>query len=147
MIASLFLSASAVGTVAVVYFVAPAGRGLHRYVVPRSVLRAEAARSTEQVEELVFKLVGLAAELDAVSTARDDAQAGLGKATLRIADLEKQLREADQRREENTALKAQLANVNAIRPLPLSGSTPQPVARPVPLNRAPFALGPAQTPS
>lgn len=99
MIAYLFLSASAVGTAAAVYFVAPAGRGLHRYVVPRSVLRAEAARSTAEVEELVCKLVGLSSELDTVSTARDDAQAGLDKAMLRIADLEEQLREADKVRE------------------------------------------------
>ncbi|MGP4085445.1 hypothetical protein [Streptomyces sp. KR55] len=117
MIGYVFLSVGVAGTVAFVYFMAPAGRGMHRYVAPRSELRAEAARSSAEAEELACKLVGLASELDAIGGERDDLKAALEKAGLRIAELEEQLRDADQLRETNTALKSQLANVTAIRPL------------------------------
>ncbi|MFE6362925.1 hypothetical protein ACFVP3_23365 [Streptomyces sp. NPDC057806] len=117
MIGYLFLSAGTCGFIAVGYFVIPAGRGLHRYVVPRAQLRAEAAKSTEHAEELACKLVALASELDAVTAQRDELTSALEKASLRIADLEEQLHDADQLRGENTALKAALDNARAIRPL------------------------------
>lgn len=145
MIEYLFLGIGTAGTAAVAYAVAPAGRGLHRYVVPRKQLRAEVARTERTAEELTCKLVGLAAELDAVTTQRNDYKAALEKAGQRIADLEEQVRDRAQLRERGTALEALLANATAVRPLPVKPSPP--AAAPVPLNGAPFALNPALTPS
>ncbi|MFF0597848.1 hypothetical protein [Streptomyces antibioticus] len=149
MIASFLLVLGVGGTAAVVYAVAPAGRGLHRYVVPRSRLRADLARAERQAEELTSNLVGLAAELDAVTGERDQALALLGKAEQLVKDCEadaKQLREAHQ------ALKARLANATAIRPLaavvPLTPpATPVPSSVVVPLHAAPLTPGPAAEPS
>jgi uncharacterized coiled-coil DUF342 family protein len=116
-IAYVCLALGTAGTVVVLYAVAPAGRGLHRYVVPRSTLRAEAARSAAEAEELACKLVALAGELDAVGGERDDLKASLAEAGQRIAEFEEQLRDAAELRETNTALTSELANIRAIRPL------------------------------
>ncbi|MFF9238432.1 hypothetical protein ACF1AY_16070 [Streptomyces sp. NPDC014776] len=146
MIEYVFLGIGTAGTAAVAYAVAPAGRGLHRYVMPRKQLRAEVARTERTAQELTCKLVALAAELDAVTAQRNDLKAALEKAGQRIADLEEQVRDRHQLRDRITALEARLANVSAVRPLPVK-ATPPAAATPVPLNRAPFALSPALAPS
>jgi hypothetical protein len=146
-IAYVFLSAGVVGTAAVTIAVAPAGRGLHRHVVPRAALRAEAARHEAAAEDLGCKLVGLASEYDAVTADRNDKAAALEKASVRIAELEEQLRELTQLREANRALEAQLANARAVRPLPPHGDKPPTGSRPVPLGQTPFALSPGTQPS
>ncbi|MFJ2004743.1 hypothetical protein [Streptomyces chartreusis] len=115
MIAYLFLGLGAAGAAGVIYYLAPAGRGLHRYVVPRSVLRAEAVTSTAAADELACKLVGLASEHDAVCGQRDDLVAALEKAGIRIADLEDQLRAFDMTCAENSRLRSELANATAMR--------------------------------
>ncbi|MFF9097609.1 hypothetical protein ACF1AX_31365 [Streptomyces sp. NPDC014802] len=146
MIEYVFLGIGTAGTAAVAYAVAPAGSGLHRYVVPRKQLRAEVARAEGTVEELTCKLVALAAELDAVTAQRTDLKAALEKAGQRIASLEEQVRDRHQLRDRVTALEARLANATAVRPLPVKPSPPA-AAVPVPLNEAPFALSPAALPS
>ncbi|WP_155054537.1 hypothetical protein [Streptomyces blattellae] len=154
MIAYVFLALGAAGTAGVLYAVAPAGRGVHRYVVPRSQLRAEAARSTAVAEELACKLRGLASELDGVyeeldcaRDERDNALADKEKAEDLAAELREQLREADGLREANRALKAQLANARRVTPLPPHGATLPPDARVMPLHQAPFAVNPAPRPN
>ncbi|SMF85983.1 hypothetical protein [Streptomyces sp. Amel2xC10] len=149
MIASVFLTLGVGGTAAVIYAVAPAGRGLHRYVVPRSRLRADLARADAVAEELTTKLVGLVAELDAVVGERDEARALLGKAEQLVTDTEA---DAKRLREANQALKARLANATAIRPLapvtPLTPpATPTPSSVVVPLHAAPLPHSPAAEPS
>lgn len=115
MIAYVFLALGTAGTAGMIYAVVPAGRGLHRYVVPRSVLRAEAARHEATAAELACKLVGLASEHDAVAAQRDELSAALEKAGLRIGDLEDQLRAFDSTCAENSRLRADLANATAVR--------------------------------
>ncbi|MFJ2719425.1 hypothetical protein [Streptomyces sp. NPDC087437] len=132
MIAYVFLSVGVAGVGAVAYYMAPAGRGVHRYVVPRSVLRAEAARHAAAAEEATSKLVGLAVEFDAVSVERDDLKADLDKAGQRIEELEDQVRDRDQLRETNTALEAALANSRKVSQLPPHGDTPPPSASALP---------------
>ncbi|MFJ4551037.1 hypothetical protein ACIP4X_17725 [Streptomyces sp. NPDC088817] len=132
MIAYAFLTISVAGVGAVAYYVAPAGRGAHRYVVPRSMLRAEAARHAAAAEEATCKLVGLAVEFDAVSVERDDLEAALDKAGRRIDELEEQVRDRDQLREANTALQAALANARKVSQLPPHGDTQPPSASALP---------------
>ncbi|WP_406168965.1 hypothetical protein [Streptomyces sp. NBC_00996] len=138
MIGYVFLSVGALGTAVVAYHLAPAGRGAHRYVVPRAVLRAEAARSTAAADELACKLIGLASELDATTVERNDFKAALEKADLRIAELEEQVCDRDQLREANTALKAALNNAHAIRPL-VPGPSPADDASALPDEMQEFA--------
>lgn len=149
MIETAFLALGCCGTAVAAYAVVPAGRGLHRYVVPRSRLRADLARADAEAEELTSKLVGLAAELDAVTRERNEGWALLGKAEQLIADTEA---DAQQLREANQALKARLANLNAIRPLvPVEAlrppATPTPSAVAVPLCASPLSQSPAAEPS
>jgi len=148
-IAYVFLSAGVTGTAAALYFVAPAGRGLHRYVVPRSKLRADLARAEAEAEELACKLGALTSELDAVTADRNALRADLGKAERLVSDAEG---EATRLGEANKALKAQLSNVTAIRPLvPVKAlaapATPMPSSVAVPLHKAALALSPASEPS
>ncbi|MEV7684507.1 hypothetical protein [Streptomyces bungoensis] len=145
MIAYLFLAIGGTGTAAVAYYVTP--RSAHRYVVPRSVLRAEAARSTAAADELACKLIGLAAEFDAVSAERDDLKAVLDKAGLRIADLEERVRDRDQLEARVRALAAELANVRKVSQLPAHGDTPPPGVHGLPARWEAFALSPAPKPS
>jgi len=112
----LFLLAGAAGTEAAAYY-ALRGRGVHRYVAPRPMLRLEAANSTAVADELACKLIGLASEYDAVAAERDALKAALEKAGLRIADQEEQLRAFDLLCAENTQLRADLANARAMRQL------------------------------
>lgn len=149
MIAYAFLALGCGGTAAVAYAVAPAGRGLHRYVAPRSRLRAEAVRLSAEVADLTSRLVAVGAELEAVTGQRDEGRQLLGKAEQLVTDTEA---EARQLREANRALKAQLANLTAIRPLHAmqdlaAPSTPKPSAVVVPLHASPLAHSPAAEPS
>ncbi|HEY6116156.1 MAG TPA: hypothetical protein VI172_09380, partial [Candidatus Dormibacteraeota bacterium] len=122
--AYLFLAVGTSGTSAALYFVAPAGRGLHRYVVPRSKLRAELARAEAEAEELACKLAAVTSELDAVTADRTALRATLGKAEQLVKDAED---EAEQLRETNRSLKATLSNATAIRPLtPVKALAPPP---------------------
>lgn len=117
MIAALFLTLGTAGTAGVLYAVAPAGRGLHRYVVPRAQLRAEAAKSSEAADELACKLVGLTSELEGAYAELRAALTDKEKAEQVAAGLEEQLRGFDALCEENSELRASLANATAIRPL------------------------------
>lgn len=157
MIAYVFLAVGCGATAACVYAVGPAGRGAHRYVVPRKQLRAEAVRADAEAEDLACRLRALGAELDGVydeldaaRDERDNARAAVEKAALRIADLEETAREADRLRETNQALRARLANLTAIRPLlPATlpaPATPTPSAVALPLSQSPLAR-PAAEPS
>lgn len=147
MIGYVFFALGTGGLSAAVYVMAPAGRGLHRYAVPRSQLRAEAARHHATAEDLVCKLVALAAELDASNAERSDLKASLDKAGVRIGELEEAVRDRDQLRVANTALQAALANARSVSQLPPHGGTAPPGIRPVPLGQAPFALSPASKPN
>ncbi|WP_426568142.1 hypothetical protein [Streptomyces canus] len=84
MIAYVFLALGCGGTAAVAYAVAPAGRGLHRYVMPRAKLRALAERAEADANRL-------AAELCRACDERDEALGLLAKAEVLVADLEAQL--------------------------------------------------------
>ncbi|WP_128803678.1 MULTISPECIES: hypothetical protein [unclassified Streptomyces] len=117
MIAYLLLSLGTAGTAAVLYQVAPAARGAHRYVVPHSVLRAEAARKDAQADELACKLVGLCAELDGAYEELHTALTGKESAEQRIKELEQQLKAFDAICAENTQLRSDLANARAVRQL------------------------------
>ncbi|WP_416976662.1 hypothetical protein [Streptomyces sp. T028] len=149
MIEVVFLALGCGGTAAVAYAVAPAGRGLHRYVVPRSRLRAEAVRLSAEVEDLTSRLVAVGAELEAVTGQRDEGRRLLGKAEQLVTDAEAETREL---RTANQQLRALLANANAVRPLvPVNAltapSTPKPSAVVVPLPASPLAHSPAAEPS
>lgn len=147
MIAYVFLAGGVAGAGALVYFVAPAGSGLHRRVVPRSQLRADIDRLEAENDRLAHNIVELLLSRHEARTELDDTAKALTEASLRIAELEERLRDADQLRESNTALKAALANATAVRQLPPHGDTAPPAAQPIPLNQAPFALSPAAEPS
>ena len=138
MIGYVFLTLGSLGTAAVGYTVAPAGRGLHRYVVPRSVLRAEAAQEAATAEELAGKLCGLASEYEGVAAERDVLLALLGRAERLIADKEEQLLAFDALCAENTQLRADLDNARAMRQL-LSGPSPADEASALPDDLQDFA--------
>lgn len=151
MIGYVLVIIGALATAVVLYAVAPAGRGAHRLVAPRPQLRATITRLETEAQDRDTKLVGALSELDGVHEeldatrdARDNTLAALEKAEVRITELEEQLRDADQLRQTNTALKAQLANALAVSSLPPHAAPPPSVraARPVPLHRAPFAVSP-----
>ncbi|MEI5520725.1 hypothetical protein WB388_08930 [Streptomyces brasiliscabiei] len=153
MIGYVLLIVGGIATAVVVYAVAPAGRGLHRYAVPRAQLRATISRLETDVDDRSTKLLGALSELDGAHEAldatrdeRDNALAALEKAESQVTELHEQLRDADQLREANTALKAQLANALAVSSLPPHASPSAPdtsVLEPVPLHRAPLAGRPA----
>lgn len=124
MIAYAFLSAGVASAAACAYFVAPAGHGLHRFVMSRGQLRTRCASLEAEAEELACKLIGLASELDGVTTERDDANAMLVKAAEHCIDLEHQLAAFDDLCAENTQLRSDLANAHAVRPLNTGVPTP-----------------------
>ncbi|MGW0583523.1 hypothetical protein ACWD25_48195 [Streptomyces sp. NPDC002920] len=114
--------------------------------------RHELAGAGEYIGRLERDRRELSAGLERLTGERGELRAALEKATLRIADLEETARRADRVRELNTALKAQLANLTAIRPLSVMPAcappaTPTPSAVAVPLHTAPFAHSPAAEPS
>lgn len=117
MIGYLLLAVGGAGTIAALYFVAPASHGAHRYVVRRAALRADLARKDAQIEELDTKLVGICAELEGAYIELQDALTGKEKAEQQVADLEEQLKSFDALCEENTQLRAALANATAVRQL------------------------------
>lgn len=117
MIGYLLLALGATGTVGVLYYVAPAARGAHRYVVSRATLRAEAARSEAQAEERACKLVGLTSELDGAYVELRDALIGKEAAEERVADLEQQVKAFDAVCADNVELSSALANATAVRQL------------------------------
>lgn len=124
MIAWISLAVGVSGTGAALYFVAPAGRGAHRFLMTRSQLRANCARLDRENDDLAQAVHARASEaeaafdeLDATRDERDEAQSALEKAVLRIAELEEQLRVFDLLCGENTELRSALANAHAVRPL------------------------------
>ncbi|MCI3277476.1 hypothetical protein [Streptomyces cylindrosporus] len=123
MIGYVFLAIGSAGTAAVAYCVAPTGRGLHRYVVPRSQLRAQIVFCDNENDELVCKLIGLAAEVDGAYEELREALTGKEKAEQQVADLEEQLKAFDALCAENTELRARLANATAVRQM-LPGPSP-----------------------
>ncbi|MGW6292439.1 hypothetical protein [Streptomyces sp. NPDC055058] len=117
MIAYLLLSAGTAGTLAVAYSVAPAGRGLHRYVVPRSRLRADIGRLEREADDLTCTVIQLAGENTVLRKERDEASELAATGQEQILLLHEQLAAFDQLCLENTQLRAQLANATAYRPL------------------------------
>jgi hypothetical protein len=134
----LFLSAGAIGSAVAVYSAAPAGHGVHRYVAPRQMLRAEAARHEAEADGLACKLHGLTSELDGVMAERDEAIALLGKAERLVTDLEEQLVAFDALCAENTQLRADRDNARAMRQL-LPGPSPADDASSLPDELQEFA--------
>ncbi|MFF3847994.1 hypothetical protein [Streptomyces sp. NPDC002328] len=147
MIEYAFLALGTGGTAAVAYAVAPAGRGLHRYTVPRSKLRAMAARAEADASELAELLDSVCDERDKLAVHYGQVRALLGKAERLVADAED---EARQLREANAELRARL--LAAVRPVlavtavPIP-ATPTPSDVAMPLHRAPFAISPTSKPS
>ncbi|MHC3474643.1 hypothetical protein ACYF6T_38940 [Streptomyces sp. 7R007] len=138
MIGYVLLTLGTTGTAGVLYAVAPAGRGAHRYVVPRSVLRAQAARKDAQIEELACKMIGLAAELDGAYDELRSALTGKEAAEQRVTELEEQLKAFDQLCADNMQLRADLANATAMRQL-LPGPSPADDASALPDHVQEFA--------
>ncbi|MFD4258186.1 hypothetical protein ACFWR9_11285 [Streptomyces sp. NPDC058534] len=144
MIEILLLSAGVGGTAAALWYVAPAGRGLHRYVVPRAQLRADVVRLEHEADDLTCALLRVTSENTALRKDRDTTREALKAARARIASLGKQLTSFDSLCAENTELRSQLANATAVRPLPVDDDAPTvPQGTPVlPLTEAPFAQPP-----
>lgn len=138
MIAYAFLAGGVAGAGALVYFVAPAGRGLHRHVVPRAKLRADIARLEAEAESLACNIVGLLLSRHEARRERDDALEALTVASVRIDDLEKQLTAFDALCAENTQLRAELDNARAMRQL-LPGPSPADDASALPDEAQEFA--------
>nr|WP_162934288.1 hypothetical protein [Streptomyces scabiei] len=154
MIGYVFLTVGVLATAVVIYAVAPAGRGLHRFVVPRSRLRRELRLTLLELAGAEEHIAGLESALSAGTSSWEwmagqltAAEEALEKAQRQHAELEEQLREVDQLRVTNTALQAQLANANAIRPLTVAAAPPPRGPRVVALHQAPLATGPAHEPS
>ena len=146
-IAYFFLTLGAGGTAAVVYAVAPAGRGLHRYVMPRSKLRAIAAGAEADADMLAAELVSVCDERDLLMAKHEEALALLGKAEQLVTELEEQLRAFDSTCAENTRLRAELANATAVRPLPCPAPAEPAAVAVVSLHKLPLALEPVAQPS
>lgn len=147
MIAYAFLSAGVAGTAAVVYFTAPAGRGLHRYAVPRAQLRADVVRLEREADDLTCALLRVTSENTALRKDRDTTRESLQAARQRIRDLGEQLTAYDSLCAENTRLRADLANALTVRPLATADAPALPQGIPVlPLDQATFALKPADEP-
>jgi hypothetical protein len=144
-IAYVFLAGGMAGAGALVYYVAPAGRGLHRYVVPRAQLRAKIARLEREADDLACAVTRLTSENTVIGKERDAANEACAEAGRRIAALEERLTEFEELRAENTRLRADLDNARACRPLtaaPDAPTVPQ-GSRVLPLPEAPFALNPS----
>jgi hypothetical protein len=116
-IAYVLLSAGVAGTATCAYFAAPAARGTHRYLVPRSVLRAENVRLDGENEELAHTVVRLTGEVTVARKELDETAEHLVAARTRILDLEEQLGPFDRLCADNTRLRAELANARAVRSL------------------------------
>ncbi|MFF7966704.1 hypothetical protein ACFZC3_15220 [Streptomyces sp. NPDC007903] len=117
MIENLFLGAGAAGVVGVVYWAGPAARGAHRYVVPRAVLRAEAARSSAAADEMAGALLAMVARLHHALSQRNDALRLLHRAETLVEQLDEQVADRQQLAAEVIRLRAALANATAVRPL------------------------------
>ncbi|MET7776267.1 hypothetical protein ABZU94_10685 [Streptomyces mirabilis] len=117
MIGEILLGVGAAGASVCFYFVAPAGRGIHRHVVPRAVLRAQIARLEQEADSMVCAVSKSLTDVQAARVERDEAWEALNKAERLVADLEKQLRPFDELCAENTQLRADLDNARAMRQL------------------------------
>jgi predicted nucleic acid-binding Zn-ribbon protein len=138
MIGYLFLALGTAGTAAVLYYVAPAARGTHRYVVPRATLRTGIARLEGERDTQDGKLLGITAELNGTYDELRDALIGKESAEQRVTDLEDQLKDYDAVRAENTRLTSALANATAMRQL-LPGPSPADDASALPDELQQFA--------
>lgn len=117
MIAYALGSVGVVGAVAFVYYMAPAARGAHRYVVPRSELRAEIVRLEGKADALVCTVTRTAIAAHAARADREEAWAMLGKAEGLVADLEKQVADRAELLAETIRLQAELDNARSMRQL------------------------------
>lgn len=117
MIAETLLSVGAAGASVCLYFVAPAGRGVHRYVATRAMLRSRIAVLEREADSMVCAVKRSLTDVQAARTERDDAWEALNKAEQLVADLEKQLSPFDELCAENTQLRADLDNARAMRQL------------------------------
>ncbi|MET7477960.1 hypothetical protein ABZT17_26835 [Streptomyces sp. NPDC005648] len=138
MIGYLLFSLGTAGTAVAAYAAAPAGRGVHRYVVPRAQLRAHIAGLEGQNEELVCKIFGLTSELDGAYDELREALVGKEKAEQQVEDLEVQLKGFDATCADNSRLRADLANATAMRQL-LPGPSPADDASALPDELQEFA--------
>ncbi|MEU9208490.1 hypothetical protein AB0D27_11185 [Streptomyces sp. NPDC048415] len=123
MIGFVYLSFGIAGTAACAYYVAPAARGLHRHVLPKSSLRADAARLDAENASLACDIGHLLIQVQAARRERDDNAKALRQALERIGDLEQQLANHDETQAENLQLSADLANARAMRQK-LTGPSP-----------------------
>ncbi|MFJ6841410.1 hypothetical protein ACIQRE_01935 [Streptomyces griseoluteus] len=117
MIEILFLGAGAAGVAGVAYWAAPAARGAHRYVVPRAVLRAEAARASAAADQMASDLLALNARLHHTLSQRNAALRLLHQAEQLVEQLDEQVADRQQLAAEVTRLRAALANATAVTPL------------------------------
>ncbi|MGW3152715.1 hypothetical protein [Streptomyces sp. NPDC001089] len=130
MISEVLFGTGAAGVVALVYYVAPAGRGAHRHVVPRAMLRAEIRRLERESTSLACAVNRSRTEVLSTRAERDQAWEALGKAERLVTDLEKQLSPFDALCAENTRLRADLDNARSMRQL--SAGPPPPDASALP---------------
>lgn len=138
MIGYILLALGGTGTVAVMYYVAPAARGAHRLVVPRATLRTDIANREEQLAERDGKLLGINAELNGAYEELRDALIAKEAAEQRVAALEDQLKDYAALSAENTRLGAELANATAMRQM-LPGPSPADDASAMPDELQQFA--------
>lgn len=117
MIGEILLGVGATGASVCLYFVAPAGRGIHRYVVPRAMLRAKIGQLEREADAMVCAVKRSLTDVQAARVERDEAWTALNKAEGLVADLEKQLGPFDELCAENTRLRAELDNARAMRQL------------------------------
>jgi hypothetical protein len=110
-------SVGVLGTAALAYYITPAARGAHRYVVPRSELRAEIVRLERKADALVCTVTRAAIAAHVARADREEAWAMLGQAEGLVADLEKKAADRDHLLAETIRLQAELDNARAMRQL------------------------------
>lgn len=96
----------------------------HRFLKTRSELRKECKRLDKTADDLTCRLIRAAGEVDAAEAERDTYGTALNQAVTRIEELEKQVRDRATLVQHNAALKAELANLKAIRPLRPASTVP-----------------------
>lgn len=108
------LTVAVAGTAAVLYYVAPAGRGLHRLTWTRVRLRADVARLDTENDKLACTLARCLIERQQALRERDAAWTLLRQAEVLVANLDEQLGEQQLVRAENLQLRSDLANATAV---------------------------------
>jgi hypothetical protein len=128
------LTAAVAGTAAVLYCVAPAGRGLHRLSWSRARLRADVTRLDAENDALAGTLTRCLIGRQQALRERDAAWLLLKQAEVLVANLDEQLGEQQLVQAENFQLRSDLANALAVgqlsrgpRPAELAAALPDDV--------------------